>query len=206
MKIYTKTGDDGKTGLLGARRVSKDDLRIEAYGSIDELNAVLGVVRDGSRRLRRCGPGPDPGRAVRRRHGAGRPLPDGPFHASITPDYTTRLEHTIDVLEGELPPLNQFILPGGSPASAHLHLARTVCRRAERVVIRLGRQPDEHVPDTIRVYLNRLSDFLFVLARVVNHRAGVGCPLERPPLKTPGKAMRLAGGRCATERCPRPCR
>jgi cob(I)alamin adenosyltransferase len=174
VKIYTKTGDDGKTGLLGARRVSKDDLRIEAYGSIDELNAVLGVVRatdrDGSADVV-LAQIQDELFAV----GAALadPSPDGPFHASITPDYTTRLEHTIDVLEGELPPLNQFILPGGSPASAHLHLARTVCRRAERVVIRLGRQPDEHVPDTIRIYLNRLSDFLFVLARVVNHRAGV---------------------------------
>ncbi len=101
------------------------------------------------------------------------PDPAGPFHASIGPEHAARLERTIDVLEGELPPLNRFILPGGSPAAAQVHLARTVCRRAERLIIKLSRQPDEHVPDAILIYLNRLSDLLFVLARVVNHRGGV---------------------------------
>jgi cob(I)alamin adenosyltransferase len=174
VKIYTKTGDQGMTGLLGNHRVSKDDARIDAYGTVDELNAALGVAR---------GHGLDAaadelvaqlqddlfvvGSAL------ADPAPQGPFHSAITQAHIDRLEATIDALEAELPPLTQFILPGGTLASAELHRARTVCRRAERLIVKLSRQAGEDVCTTIVVYVNRLSDLLFVLARAVNRRAGV---------------------------------
>ncbi len=174
MKIYTKTGDQGMTGVLGSGRVTKDDPRIEAYGTVDELNAVLGLVRA-------SGLDPDLDASVAAIQddlfavGAALadPVENGPFQALITPDHTERLERIIDDLEASLPPLTQFILPGGTPAAAQLHLARTVCRRAERMAVRLCRQPGEHVAAPLLVYLNRLGDLLFVLARAVNHRAGV---------------------------------
>ncbi len=174
MKIYTKAGDAGLTGLLGSRRVPKDDLRIEAYGTIDELNAALGLAR---------AYGPDPGADVLLRRlqeelflvgsALADPDPNGPFHGAITAEDVGRLESQIDTLETELEPLTRFILPGGVPASAHIHLARTVCRRAERLVVKLGQQASEHVPAELLIYLNRLGDLLFVLARVMNRRAGV---------------------------------
>lgn len=174
MKIYTKSGDDGRTRLLGSQRVSKDDPRIEAYGTVDELNAVLGLARatgldhDADERVRRL---QDDLFAL----GAALadPDPDGPFHSAIVPESAMRLEEEIDAIEAKLPRLTQFILPGGSLGAAQLHLARTVCRRAERLVVALGRQSGEHVPGELIIYLNRLSDFLFVLARAVNHRAKV---------------------------------
>lgn len=174
MKIYTKTGDNGTTGLLSDRRVGKDDIRIEAYGTVDELNAVLGVVRAAG---------------LTGRHDSlvaslqdqlfivgsalADPNPGGPFHRAIDADHSQHLETQIDLLEAELAPLSQFILPGGTPAAAQIHLARTVCRRAERLVVRLSNTEGEHVPAEIIIYLNRLSDLLFVLARSVNHTAGV---------------------------------
>jgi cob(I)alamin adenosyltransferase len=174
LKIYTKTGDEGMTGLLGNRRVPKDDARIEAYGTVDELNAVLGLAR---------AQGLDPAadalvaRLQDDLFAVGSALadssPQGRFHNAITVEHADHVEKTIDALEGELTPLTQFILPGGTIAAAQLHLARTVCRRAERLVVTLCRQPGEDVPKALIVYLNRLSDFLFVLARVVNRRAGV---------------------------------
>lgn len=174
MKIYTKTGDGGLTGLLGSRRVPKDDLRIDAYGTIDELNAALGVARSLG-----LGAGSDTllcrlqeelflvGSAL------ADPDPDGPFHGAITAEDAERLETEIDTLESELPPLTRFILPGGAPAAAQVHLARTICRRAERLVVKLARQSSEHVPAPMLIYLNRLGDLLFVLARAINHQAGV---------------------------------
>jgi cob(I)alamin adenosyltransferase len=101
------------------------------------------------------------------------PSPTGPFHHAVTTEHVAHLETTIDALESELEPLTQFILPGGTLAAAHLHMARTVCRRAERLIVKLSRQPDEDVPRTLTIYMNRLGDLLFVLARVVNHRAEV---------------------------------
>ncbi len=173
-KIYTKTGDDGTTGLLGSGRVAKDSARIEAYGSIDELNAALGLARA----LR-----PDAASdAVLDRLqvelfavGAALADPDpvGPFHATIRWEHVARLEAVIDSLEAELAPLRQFILPGGAPVAAQIHVARTICRRAERSLVHLARQTGESVPDALMIYMNRLSDLLFVLARVVNQRAGV---------------------------------
>jgi len=174
MKIYTKSGDSGMTGLLGMGRVAKDEPRIEAYGTVDELNAAIGLARAN---------GVDSAAdAMLQRvqndlfvvgSALADPSPDGPFHQSVTPDHIAHVELWIDGLETELTPLQQFILPGGTPAASALHLARTICRRAERLVVHLGRQSGETVPTTIIIYLNRMSDFLFVLARVVNHRAGV---------------------------------
>jgi cob(I)alamin adenosyltransferase len=173
-KIYTKTGDDGMTGLLGRGRVPKDHLRIDAYGTVDELNAALGVAR---------ALGLDPGSdAVVEQlqdelftvgSALADPDPKGTFHQVITAEHVTRVEEIIDALESELAPLTHFILPGGTPAAAQIHLARTICRRAERLVIALAHQTGEHVPQPLRVYLNRLSDLLFVVARVVNQRAKV---------------------------------
>jgi cob(I)alamin adenosyltransferase len=174
VKIYTKTGDDGTTGLLGSRRVRKDDLRIDAYGTIDELNAVLGIARS-------SGVDPETDAFLARVQddlfavgsALADPDPNGPFHATITAEHASRLERRIDDLEAELPRLTRFILPGGVPGAAQLHLARTVCRRAERLAVKLGHEPGEDVPEAVLIYLNRLSDALFVVARAVNHRAGV---------------------------------
>ncbi len=174
MRIYTKTGDDGTTGFLGNRRIPKDDPRIDAYGTIDELNSVFGVARshgvDAQVDELLC-------RLQAELFALGSaladPNPQGPFHNFMTDAHVASLEQTIDSLETELGPLNQFILPGGTLAASQIHLARTVCRRAERLVVKLSRVQGEHVPTTLIVYLNRLSDLLFVLARVLNHRAGI---------------------------------
>jgi cob(I)alamin adenosyltransferase len=174
VKIYTKTGDQGMTGLLGTGRVPKDDFRIEAYGTVDELNAVLGLAR-----AQALDSAADALAAELQNDlfvvgsALADPSPTGPFHHAISAQHVARLETQIDALETELRPLTQFILPGGTPAAAHVHLARTVCRRAERLVVRLSRQPGEEVSRALVIYLNRLSDLLFVMARVVNHRAGV---------------------------------
>jgi cob(I)alamin adenosyltransferase len=174
VKIYTKTGDQGMTGLLGNRRVPKDDARIEAYGTVDELNAMLGLVRTHG-----LDKAVDELLAVVQGNlfvvgsALADPAPSGPFHNVITGEHIARLESAIDTLETELQPLTQFILPGGTLAAAQIHLARTICRRAERLTVKLSRQPGEDVPGSLVIYLNRLSDLLFVVARIVNHRAGV---------------------------------
>ena len=175
MKIYTKTGDDGTTALLGPGRSGKDDLRVEAYGTVDELNAVLGTVRAA---------GLDAGsdaRLAQLQHelfavgsALADPDPSGRFHSAIAAGHVAGLEGWIDAMDAELPPLSVFILPAGTRAAAQVHLARTVCRRAERAAVRLAHQPGEHVDMNVIVYLNRLGDALFVLARFLNHRAGVG--------------------------------
>jgi cob(I)alamin adenosyltransferase len=172
VKIYTKTGDAGETSLFGKRRVSKADSRVDAYGEVDELNSCLGVVRA-------QGVDSDLAAALeaiqRDLFALGARLADPSAriagHVSkvaIAEAEVERLEQLIDRLEAELPPLRKFVLPGGSPAGAMLHLARTVCRRAERRVIALGA---DAVPPIVVVYLNRLSDLLFVMARAANHRA-----------------------------------
>ena len=174
MKIYTKTGDDGTTGLLGPARVRKDDPRIDAYGTVDELNALIGVARaqpiDGEIDAVLARVQNDlfvVGAAL------ADPDPDGPFHHGVNEGHARSLEERIDAFESVLPRLTQFILPGGTPAGAQLHLARTVCRRAERLLVHLGHQEGAHVPGPLVVYLNRLSDALFVFARAANHRAGM---------------------------------
>ena len=177
MKIYTRTGDQGETALFGGQRVSKDHDRIEAYGTVDELNAVLGVVRA------ELGDAGDPGRIdpllARVQHqlfdlGAelATPSPEEKGTALLTDSQVASLEQAIDEYEAKLTPLKQFILPGGSRAASHLHVARCVCRRAERLIVALGHH--EAVRETPVQYVNRLADLLFVLARAANHAAGVG--------------------------------
>ncbi|WZO96351.1 cob(I)yrinic acid a,c-diamide adenosyltransferase [Isosphaeraceae bacterium EP7] len=174
MKIYTKTGDKGMTGLLGSGRVSKDDARIESYGTVDELNAVLGLARAAGVSSSLDGwlaAVQDDLFAVG--SALADPDPEGRFYNAIKEAHAIRLEGQIDEMEAGLPPLTQFILPGGTAAAAQVHLARTVCRRAERLVVALRNKPEEQVSDDVIVYLNRLSDYLFVMARSINHEAGV---------------------------------
>jgi len=173
VKIYTRTGDGGDTGLFDGTRVAKCDPRVGAYGDVDELNAWLGFVRVGLT---------DPELTAMLEHvqrdlfGLGARLADPArkiaervTKAAVTLEDISRLEGWIDRLESELPTLRRFILAGGSPGGAALHVARTVCRRAERAMVSLGR--DAFEPELL-VYVNRLSDLLFVMARAANHRAG----------------------------------
>ena len=167
-KIYTRTGDKGTTGLGGGTRVSKDSVRVEAFGTVDELNSVIGVLltEDLPENLHNtltdiqhdlfdlggevCIPG----------------------HTSMSEKQITHLETLLDQYNRDLPPLKEFILPGGTRAASLAHLARTVCRRAERSLVALARTEGGSVGDSARIYLNRLSDLLFVLGRVLNRAAG----------------------------------
>lgn len=173
MKIYTKTGDDGTTGLFGGGRVLKASARVEAYGTVDELNAAIGVAR-----ATKLDPFTDDvlGHVQVDLFTVGAELACVPGKEAklqmplIDPDDSARLEHAIDDGEKDLPPLKTFVLPGGSPQAAALHLARTVCRRAERAVLDI---PIEPARGELVIYLNRLSDLLFVLARRANAQANV---------------------------------
>ena len=173
MKIYTRTGDTGETSLFGGTRARKSDPRVDAYGEVDELNAWLGLS---------CASSLDPALTEELKHlqrdlfalGAQLADPADTIAARVTKAAlgdadVARLEQLIDRLELELPPLRRFILAGGAPAGAALHVARTVCRRAERRMVAL----DPPVAPILLRYVNRLSDLLFVLARAANHRAGV---------------------------------
>ncbi len=180
-KIYTKTGDEGMTGLGGGQRVPKDSTRVAAYGTVDELNSLLGValaiglcdrltavLPDIQNELfdlgsDLCWPSDDPRRAR---------IP------TVEARHVEALEALIDELNATVGPLANFLLPGGSPGAAQLHVARTVCRRAERETVRLDR--DEEIGEHVLPYLNRLSDALFVMARYENHERGVAEPLWRP--------------------------
>jgi cob(I)alamin adenosyltransferase len=175
MTIYTRTGDEGTTGLFGGGRVAKDHPRVIAYGEVDELNSSLGMVRatppveffdelleSVQRDLFALGghlATPDPERVAK-----------ALVKAELSEARVTLFERTIDQADTELPPLRAFVLPAGTAKAAALHLARTICRRAERSVIHLARE--SQVPPLFVVYLNRLSDLLFTLARLANHRAG----------------------------------
>jgi cob(I)alamin adenosyltransferase len=177
VKIYTRTGDSGDTGLFGGGRVAKDDARVEAYGDVDELNAVLGMAR-----AVELMPRIDEVLVLVQRDlfaiGALLATPDRDRMAQhlqkarIDERRIAELEQAIDDAESELEPLRAFILPGGTPKAAALHVARTVCRRAERHVVRL--QHDVELPALVVIYMNRLSDLLFTLARLANRRAGAG--------------------------------
>ncbi|MDZ4720967.1 MAG: cob(I)yrinic acid a,c-diamide adenosyltransferase [Roseiflexaceae bacterium] len=182
MKIYTRTGDDGTTGLWGGLRVAKDSLRVQAYGTVDECNAVLGVARA-------SGLNPELDLLIAgiqdQLFVVGADLAT-PGEAASIPRIgaaeVLALEQAIDSLEEQLTPLRQFILPGGSPAAAQLHFARTVCRRAERWTISLAHE--EPINDQVLMYLNRLSDFLFTAARAANAQAGIAdIPWNSPRLQ-----------------------
>lgn len=175
MKLYTRTGDAGTTALFGGARVSKHHPRIEAYGTLDELNAVLGLALAAMTDERLA---PLAETLVQVQHdlfvaGAdfATPLDAKPFVPRIAGADVVRLEAAIDRFDGEVPPLRQFILPGGSEAAARLHVARTVCRRAERLALQAGEL--EAFNREALVYLNRLSDLLFAAARWANHAVGV---------------------------------
>jgi cob(I)alamin adenosyltransferase len=177
MKIYTRSGDEGDTGLFGGGRVPKDHPRVVAYGEVDELNSAIGVARATAplelfddllesvqRDLFAIGghlATPDPERVTRALE-----------KASLSEERVAEFERTIDAADEELPPLRAFVLPAGTAKAGALHLARTVCRRAERSVVRLAHEAAVH--ELFIVYLNRLSDLLFALARLANHRAGIG--------------------------------
>ncbi len=177
MSIYTKTGDEGDTGLFGGGRVAKNDIRVTAYGEVDELNAAIGtataldprdfeaaLLESIQRDLLAVGgqlATPDPAKVAKALD-----------KARLSDDRIKELEDTIDAADRELDPLRAFVLPGGTPKAAALHQARTICRRAERRVVALARE--QPVAPVILVYLNRLSDVLFTLARLANQRAGTG--------------------------------
>jgi len=175
LRIYTKTGDDGTTGLYGGQRIAKDSLRIESYGTVDELNSVIGLARSQS-----VSPDHDQLLATVQEGlfvlGADLATPQSSGRSDVVPRVTEAdiecLERAIDRLEDGLRPLATFILPGGSAAGGMIHVARAVCRRAERIVVRLAHEEPE-IGDLPQRYLNRLSDFLFVLARSVNAAAGI---------------------------------
>jgi len=182
MKIYTKTGDTGETGLFAGPRVKKDDPRIEAYGAVDELNAVLGLAR--------CEPLPP---AIEQTLAAvqnelfavgaelASPDPVKAGTAWIDEPHIVALEKAIDAFDDQLPPLKQFILPAGNRAACTIHIARGVCRRAERRLVTLANEPDTQVSARLIRYLNRLSDYLFVAARAANVQAGEAeIPWEKP--------------------------
>lgn len=174
MKIYTKTGDGGQTGLLAGPRVSKNHVRVEAYGEVDELNAHLGLARS-------AGLPTDIDRLLSRvQHelfdvGAELACPHPEAYGLPMVDLAMieALEHEIDDFDSRLPPLKQFVLPGGAGTSALLHVARTVCRRAERRVVTLHQSDPAHVSENVVGYLNRLGDLLFLLARAANQAAAV---------------------------------
>ncbi|MCL4247060.1 MAG: cob(I)yrinic acid a,c-diamide adenosyltransferase [Anaerolineae bacterium] len=173
MKIYTRTGDDGTTALFSGGRVPKYHPRVEAYGTVDEMNSVLGVARA----LK-----PSPDTEAYLTHVQSQLFHLGADLATMLDSNNARairitetqvrwLEESIDALTAQLPPLAAFILPGGTPAAAQIHIARTICRRVERLVAQLAGQ--EAVNANLLPYLNRLSDFLFTLARWENHHAGI---------------------------------
>lgn len=170
MKIYTKTGDAGETGLFGGGRVPKDDPRVQAYGDVDELNATLGFAAS----LDPAGFEADFLQSAQRdlfAIGAELATPNAAkVRAQLGPERVSAIEQIIDKHDATLTPLKNFILPGGTPKAAAFHVARTTCRRAERAVVTLAR--DEQINPVIIHYLNRLSDLLFVLARAVNKQAG----------------------------------
>jgi cob(I)alamin adenosyltransferase len=178
MKIYTRTGDDGTTGLIGGGRISKADPRLDGYGTVDELNASLGLAAAAAGGDSRLADLVDRLRQVQAELfviGSHLATPDGSPHRASLPAMDDamagRLEREIDAAESELPPLRNFVLPGGTESAARLHVARTICRRAERLLVAHSSASADST--IVLTYLNRLSDWLFVQARLCNHRSGV---------------------------------
>jgi cob(I)alamin adenosyltransferase len=171
MKVYTKTGDRGETSLIGGKRVAKNHVRVEAYGAVDELISAIGIVRAGetddyykqfileiqNKLMNVAAILASEGDVTKR-------LPE------ITGDDVVALENEIDKITAALPKLNSFVIPGGNISESFAHLARSICRRAERIIVSL-RNEGHHVPDVLEIYINRLSDFLFIFARRLNRKA-----------------------------------
>lgn len=184
MKIYTRTGDCGTTSLVGGKRVSKDSARLEAYGTIDELNSHIGLLRA----TPALPPEADPllEYVQNKLFNIGAYLAtDNTDNQALKPagldlEAAARLEAAIDAVDAQLPPLREFILPGGTPAAAQANVARTVCRRAERRVITLA--ATTAVDNSVTTFINRLSDYLFTLGRLCNHQAGRPAPAWHPDL------------------------
>ncbi len=195
-RIYTRTGDAGNTHLVGGQRVSKDDLRIDCYGTVDELNAFVGLARTRLEELsHRAQPLAELASILKRvQHELFNlgsilaTLPDDvhPKQPRITAAEVDQLEREIDRANADLKPLRSFVLPGGTRIDAELHVCRTVCRRAERLLVALGKEQD--VPKEALQYLNRLSDAFFVWSRWVNHVLGASETLWEPNAATSGKA------------------
>jgi cob(I)alamin adenosyltransferase len=180
-RVYTRRGDDGTTGLASGQRVPKNDPRIEAYGTVDELNSFVGLARDSARGL------PELAQILLRvQHElfnlgailATMPEDVHPKQARITAAESEQLEREMDRMNAELPPLRSFVLPGGSRLNAELHICRTICRRAERLTVSLA--ASSHVDRTALTYLNRLSDALFVWSRWASHQTGTAETLWEP--------------------------
>jgi cob(I)alamin adenosyltransferase len=194
-RVYTRRGDRGETGLVGGQRVPKDSPRIEAYGTVDELNAFIGAARESAREAIEVGCAalqPLIEILLRVQHElfnlgsilATLPEDVHPKQARITDAEITRLETEMDRMNEPLPPLRSFVLPGGSRLNTDLHVCRTVCRRAERIAVALARQ--ESIPEEAVRYLNRLSDALFVWSRWASHVAGVKETLWEPNRSSSG--------------------
>ncbi len=173
MKIYTKTGDQGTTGLFGGKRVSKDDIRVEAYGTADELNSAIGILIAQNNH-------PEINQFLNKiqnelfivgSHLASDPTKKNEYIPELKPEMITDLEKTIDKMDAIIPPMKFFVLPGGSVSIASTHLCRTICRRAERRIVTLSQH--ESVDQQIIIYFNRLSDYLFTLSRYIAHLDGV---------------------------------
>ncbi|MBV8552276.1 MAG: cob(I)yrinic acid a,c-diamide adenosyltransferase [Acidobacteriaceae bacterium] len=195
-RIYTRAGDSGETRLVGGQRVAKDDLRIDSYGTVDELNSFIGLARSTAEQLSSEVPRLNQFAATLKRiqHElfnlgsilATLPEDVHPKQPRITSAEISRLEHEIDQANEELPALRSFVLPGGSRLDTELHVCRTVCRRAERLLVRLARQ--QNAPAESVQYLNRLSDALFVWSRWVNHVLGAVETLWEPNAAASGSA------------------
>jgi cob(I)alamin adenosyltransferase len=180
-KIYTRGGDAGQTSLVSGERRRKDDLRVEAYGAIDETNAAIGVARLAvtpadaavdAMLARIQNDLFDLGAELATPQKPGETQENSPTRLAVVQSQVDRLEREIDELNAALPPLKSFVLPGGTPAAAHLHLARAISRRAERIMVSLAHAPDEAVGAPALRYVNRLSDFLFVASRYLNRDSG----------------------------------
>ena len=173
MSIVTKTGDDGTTGLYGGRRIPKDSPRLHAYGTVDELNSILGIVLvDTSLETSMRTQLTDVQHLLFRLGGdLATPIDMKSKVDRVGPEHVSKLEEWIKTIEAALPIQRTFILPGGSPAAAHLHHARAVCRRAERWLVQLSKE--ESINDQTIIFMNRLSDYLFLLARTANASAGL---------------------------------
>lgn len=185
-RIYTRTGDDGTTGLVGGERVPKDHPRVEAYGDVDELNSIVGWARTLAENHKLYDMAPKLERIEHELFDIGAVLATNPKSdmkgiPNIVDEQIRRLEQWIDSAVEGLPELKSFVLPGGNDANSVLHLARAVCRRAERSVLRLSRS--EQVPQPVLIYLNRLSDTLFAFARQAAHQIGTGEYLWQPGQK-----------------------